>query len=781
MKLAEQLAAGILSGDAEQCHRLLASLSEEERQELRPVVIQTVQELRSSNGGRIQEAACLALHWTGSLTEIKKNVSWISHGPMFAEALAARRPAWLNQWVSWALQEMPSSWPTVRNLVRVGCCDRPEQDPNYYLRMIPPTRSNVALLLESDPELLEHEVWRLFEIEGRSDVSLAQNDKYARVEGRWADTLARLAGEGRIDRGRLLLTSLRALQRGFPQFQAGWFSRFHELLQPTAEERAALVDEYLHLLASTIAPTVAFAVRALSAIEKASLLDGGLVLRAVTPALYAREKNTGTALLKLMASIAVREPGLRDRAAEFACVLAESPAAELQEKVIEFVRKNSRPEHLPARLEQLSQVVAASVRKARLGAVAHVAPMPPREERDEAAPVKWQTLAGIRADGSLGPLNLDHPDIPRLHAGNRIEPIESIEDLVDASLRVLEAGGPPDGVERVLDGIARLCVERPDGFDRLVSPLLKRAKKIAGSPPANGVSRLIAGLVLCWISKEPWQNRLKTEGAPEFLQKRCEALAARVVDGCNRPLRSAPTHSGGWIEGSAWNLRQSTFAPTDPCDDALAAVRAGQSACPEWLQERIRQPDFIPWVSTLAPAHRQVWFELGRREIADNLDWWEAHWQNKQYLEALLEQDTPLGEKGSLLLMLGLAAKEEGEGTLAADALAAAIADGRIGSEELCRGLELVLTLKFGTFAPKPATPRRVLKRLTQVRLTSGLHAVVIREALRPLIAGPAKAFARLFKDLCVETEGCDLTSELRGARLRRAARWAASNPVGHV
>ena len=48
--------------------------------------------------------------------------------------------------------------------------------------------------------------------------------------------------------------------RDFSTYRAGWFSRFHESLAPTDDERAERADAYLGLLRSRVGPTVSFAV-----------------------------------------------------------------------------------------------------------------------------------------------------------------------------------------------------------------------------------------------------------------------------------------------------------------------------------------------------------------------------------------------------------------------------------------------------------------------------------------------------------------------------------------
>src|SRR5262249_33659113 len=91
----------------------------------------------------------------------------------------------------------------------------------------------------------------------------------------------------------------------------------------------------------------------------------------------------------------------------------------------------------------------------------------------------------------------------------------------------------------------------------------------------------------------------------------------------------------------------------------------------------------IRWGSTVWPAGREAWFAAGTCLFGRNLDWWEAQWGNRTYLEPMLDPDVPLKTMALLLLVLGLAAKEPSESGLATDALIASIEDGRLDGSNL--------------------------------------------------------------------------------------------------
>ncbi|MFN7970980.1 MAG: hypothetical protein U0166_01285 [Acidobacteriota bacterium] len=83
------------------------------------------------------------------------------------------------------------------------------------------------------------------------------------------------------------------------------------------------------------------------------------------------------------------------------------------------------------------------------------------------------------------------------------------------------------------------------------------------------------------------------------------------------------------------------------------------------------------------PAGTEAIAAAGARRIGNNLDWWEAEWPNAAYLEMLTDAQTGFGPMATLLLALGLAAKELGESGLSVDATVSALADGHLGAGSL--------------------------------------------------------------------------------------------------
>jgi len=97
--------------------------------------------------------------------------------------------------------------------------------------------------------------------------------------------------------------------------------------------------------------------------------------------------------------------------------------------------------------------------------------------------------------------------------------------------------------------------------------------------------------------------------------------------------------------------------------------------------------------ATLLPADLENFCAEGVALMIRNIDWWQAHWEHKAYLRPLLLPTAAMGPMATLLLAVGMAAKEAGEAALAVDALVQASIDGRLDTKLLAHDVaELVRT-----------------------------------------------------------------------------------------
>jgi hypothetical protein len=517
-----------------------------------------------------------------------------------AEILTARRPPWIADYCEFLCAHrfgtFASIWRQVRALVRAGLCPPPSHD-NYALgaiegiRPIYTHRRNQRRAAEGLPPLpelaleehllherdwLETAFWKLFELEGNSRVSLA-NRGFA-----WIEAVVALSRRDLIDRNRLLDASLDALNRDFRQFRVRWFSQLHEALVPTVAERAVRLDTYLSLLGSPIPPTVTFALEAVVAIDAAQPIPAKALLPALSSVLAARGKAVVKNGLQLLDRLAERDPAARRDVCHAATTSLLNPAVELQKVVLSLLeRYGERADtRLKTRLSELVDAVAPSLR--------------PRmqtwlEAPGSNGPSGAPSPGSVRKPKAAQPT--DHaaskPPASTLDPSRAIIPITTLDELLDRAAAVLEAPDDPNEIERVLDGICRLCDQRPPDFERRVGPLGQRAlttlSRFQSRPNFDPVmDRAVAGTILSWLAG----NDLFAEATHligghnepfAFLFRRLAAVGKQVSQRRALPLLSAPTHRGGWIEPQAlvtrWLQWQEAGASPDRHEQVVALLR----------------------------------------------------------------------------------------------------------------------------------------------------------------------------------------------------------------
>lgn len=719
------------SGDVVAVRRDLDQLSETDRRRLAPKVLKLMREVRQAYVGRIREQAWpyageveSVLDATQTLVlgvatpaELSKVGAWgLPPVEIAAETLRGRRDmvaALVDSIADMQHARWSSHFAVMRSLVRDGVIP-PPANQGYILAMIhglAKPRDSVLEALRADPGLLEHEVWRLFEVEGAGETSLAAHDKYTPEASGWSRALVTLSGEGRISRARLLDASLAALARDFAPFRAGWFAQFHELLAPTRDERREREAAYVALLASPVPATVSFAVRAL--VEAGQLSDANV--DRLAPALTSKAVATVKGAIRLLPR--------SERGAVIAAAALPHATRDGQAALLAFIEATRSEDRRVSQLVlEAEPALAPSLRRATT---------PQQQPKEAAVP-----HAAERQTPAILP-----------------EPVRSIEDLTELLARMLEGIEDAHDVERALDGTSRLC-DRSDRTIRYLEPVARRAQRMLSSgqvrPFAGESPRAdIAGLVTAWITGQaptlpPFREgrfRLFGNGTRPrrsvlgFLSYRVLEVAARAARGKPAPILALPTDRGGAIDPIVLDSRRSEIARlrvTPGEADALqAALRTGEigptrnvrfdfgstSSSHTYQGKTYRHTHFelqvdpplkdppalsdvpglfvaaisafgsgaeadycatglaeaVRWVGTVWPSNREVFYAKGAAELGRNVDWWQAMWHVRCFLEPLLLPSEPIKQMGCLLLSLGLAAKEPGEKSLATDVLIRAV------------------------------------------------------------------------------------------------------------
>ncbi len=552
------------------------------------------------------EAVTIALLATATASELKRLSFFPLPGKIeITDIVATLKPDWTQAVVDHFVEQRTFYVNRFKPLWEAGLCQRPQSDAiilSYYSRW---GRYHGI----EEERLLSGDVWRFFEVEGGGEDSLANHDKFLkRGQESWADRLKAYSDAGKLDRQRLLDASLDALERDFAQYRAGWYSRFHVLMAPTAAEMAARSGRYLRLLASSIPPTVSFALKRAQALDKVGAIDPGEMLAALEPALQARAKGTVTGALKLLLSAAKREPELRAAAAEKAVLALISEDAGVQGKALDTVEALGA-EAVSGDLAAYVDLVAPSVRS------------------------RIAELAGV----SVEQVAEDTPAFERAVA-NRVLPVASAEEALAAFLTVLEDPRDPIEVERAMDGLSRFgAALRAD--ETVLSPLKKRAKQVCRNPGESDLRYVLAltGRGFCEGALEPIlaeESGNQSEfvffpefGLQEFHLARNAALLKRVMDGAALPLLSLPSETSGLVHVADLLERMSLYrkagvAP-DTNDLSLALMR---------LASEHRSDSDLP---TGTEADRAVAYAMGAKvAVGPTPELWAAAWRARVPEEA---------------------------------------------------------------------------------------------------------------------------------------------------
>jgi hypothetical protein len=593
----DELEAAVLGGDAARVVALLAGAAEADRLACGARMAR----LRKEHGDwpvlagqrSVNDTTLLALLGTGTAAQIRGGRRMYVHEAA-GTVLRLRPCELLVELAPWMLEHL--GWAFVRRLVRDGTIPRPLGDA-YIVGMLDGF-TDAPTLLRGDPDLLDHEVWRLFEVEGTGDHSLADHDKYNPESKSWSRALLDHAG-ARLDRDRLLDASLNALERDFPTFRAGWYSRFHEALGPTPDERARRVDAYLRLLRSPVAPTVSLALGALSAVQKAGRLDGGRLLAHIEPALTARAAGTGREGLRLIDRAVADEPALAAAARRPAAAALAHASPDVQRSALSLFEARLGPLDAEdvALHEERRGDVAASVLPRLDALVGRLTEGGPRQPAEEPSRHSRPAPGAASGAGRRDPFQALEP----------LTPVGSVSDLVELLAGVLEREAPAESLELALDGALRLCGGRPTDFERLTKAVRVRSARLLSAGREPGIATWFAELVLAWVDGRPPEAGRPMPGAlAESLAQRVRGVALEVAAGRSRALAARPSYVGGWIEPVDLVARLATLPLTgSPAATGVVARpavpgRPGVPAAPDLV------PDVVQALLRVLPVRRDA-------------------------------------------------------------------------------------------------------------------------------------------------------------------------------
>lgn len=248
--------------------------------------------------------------------------------------------------------------------------------------------------------------------------------------------------------------------------------------------------------------------------------------------------------------------------------------------------------------------------------------------------------------------------------------------------------------EDTADGVMRLQPDEAINTANFVAwrtySLIAQAKKGLGLPPfsapthrggfidptqlaARTAAYKKAGARISASEQAFAQMRLVSLNAASDLGARPESEVERLTVSWH--VTSSEPNEGGYLFHTLHVDGKPKLKPTHDHDYSML-LRAKHLTGRRWGGEH--DASDIRFAASLQPGSLEPFFAEAARAIGNNLDWWEAQWQNRAYLDVLLEPTTAITSMAYLTLGLALAGKEPGQAALAVDGLVRTARDGRL-------------------------------------------------------------------------------------------------------
>lgn len=374
--------------------------------------------------------------------------------------------------------------------------------------------------LVENREALHPVLLKVFEIEGNSEDNLAGIDKYCKTERTWAWHLLQLCEDGWYSRAELLACCLGTLERDWPQFRAGWFSRFHDQLAPTLEEMTPHAACYLGMLQSRIPPTVTLALKACAKLFDKKLLAQSVLLDALPQVMLSAVKAQIMAALKMLDAMVKRDPASANAASQVAIGGLQHTDPDVQQAIVERISKWGMGADAREALQGMAPYVAASI-KPKLDALLVDEPVP--------VAAGWQDIVLPPRAKPMSPLD----------PSRALTVPVSLDDLVAMCARLIEDESDLDMLEAASGALLRALPLSDDERSRF-APVLKRARKVKMDvyEMRACVSGEFAHLLLRLVAGEQRERTRNRTGA-------LGVLAERFDDASTFELA---THRGGFID-----------------------------------------------------------------------------------------------------------------------------------------------------------------------------------------------------------------------------------------
>lgn len=569
-------------------------LTEPERRALAPGVLEWFAERNPSAPYNVGAADMLAAFAVATLTELKKAKLLdvrSAYPPVLSGVLADRRPSWLETWAEDVMTRKlrggrTGGWMAIRRLIRAGALPTPTSDP-YILLMLasagdlrrehsrPGEKPSFAELLRREG-LVDYEVWRLFEVEGRVRPGFCMT-----YHGQgWEGPLLELAEAGDIDRTRLISANLGALAAGFSAYNNRWYIEFQRLLALDDGERRQHRVALLALLGQPDPQVVKLGLAEVEPLVLAGALGADELAAAVAPTIASLPGRLARDSLALLGKA---QPGSQPASTAVALAAALRHADDaVQGKALDALERMELTDAERIVVMEAAPAVSATLaERVRALTGSDVAPdlldsepevdAAELQSRAGALDPRWRTAAAL--DDLASAPNFDRRFLP-LDPEHALVPVGDATELLDLLVQLIERVEDPNELERALDGLAAFGPSLSDGATWGTAALRKRASTNIGRSRGfdRRLEQKLAGLVLQLAGERSPPRRLKT-----FESARLEEIVERVRSGVPCRLLAMPSHRGGLLSPVTLAERVRAFdSSAMPLDASFALLRLVQ-------------------------------------------------------------------------------------------------------------------------------------------------------------------------------------------------------------
>ncbi len=438
----------------------------------------------------------------------------------------------------------------------------------------------------------------------------------------WLPVIEWATSEALVDKSRMLAACLSALDRTSNQTERNGALILIKCINTDAK---TLVDQQANLLrlVADDQPAVAgFAITQLQTLEKAKSIDAEGAIAVLPHAFNHSTKSHALNAVKLLSRLAMKE-SLRRQATGAVAAGLMHPNKDVQAAAIEMLQKHLQPTDeealriIAGSIESVSQTLRKDVEALAASSSSSVVTAC---EDDQHANTQAADLDSVLASASTlakevrQRFRIDEAIAAATHgrideqSGLRvvdmyvlkhavpIEPIGTVEELVDVTAAAVEYCDCADTTDRVLSGIARLCDQRTENFEALTKPLAERAcaffmkrpnRGIVGGFLGNGFSNLIAA----WLGREQDEDSgLLRDPINRYLVE----IEQMVRIGKSFALLSEATHRGGWIDPRIWVDRIRTLIESNGECFESDLVRSLLRLTPDGRSEAWQRCDDLP-------------------------------------------------------------------------------------------------------------------------------------------------------------------------------------------